>query len=136
MDIVKLVEVLSAFGVGRSGRVPFRFRSRLRRCIAVVDFTSIECALDCGVRGEDGLTEPRVHKRVQRRRRASGGSSPSLPSVSMASMVAALREECARSLVEPSEEGVLADMPTAALEASGRLTGELSNTVGLALLRS
>ena len=106
MNVVKLVEVSSSvFRVGGSGRAPFRFRSRLRRCVAIVGFTSTECTLDCGVRCGDGLTEPRVHKRVRRcRRRVSGGSSPSLPSVSAASVVAALREECARSLIGAPEE--------------------------------
>ena len=76
-----------------------------------------------------------MHGRVRRRWRASGGLSLLLPLVLAASVVAALREECARSLVEHFEGKVLVDMLKAALEASCRLTGELSSTVGLALLR-
>jgi hypothetical protein len=110
IDVIRLVEVLSVSRVEGSRRIPFRLLSRSRRRRAVVDTTSVESTLDSGVRGGDGLLEPRVCGRIQRRRRANGGPSPSLPSVSAASAVSALREECAWSDIEPPEGAVFADM--------------------------
>ena len=136
LDTVTLVEVSSVSGVARSRRAPFRLPSRLWRRRAVVDSTSTVCALDRGARGRDGLLELRVCGRVRRCRRITGGPSPSLSSVSTASAVLVLREECARSHVEPSERVVWADMSTADLEVSSCSTKGLSSTVRVALFRS
>jgi hypothetical protein len=108
LDVAKLVEVSSVSGVGGSRSIPF----------------------------EDRLLDPRICGCVRRRRRVNGGPSLSLPSVSAASAVSALRVECARPHVEPSEGGVLADVSQAALEISSCSTRELSSTAGLALFRS
>jgi hypothetical protein len=64
LDVVKLVKVSSVSGVGESRGIFFRLRSRLRRRGAAVYIASIDCARDRGVRGEDGLCEPRVCGRV------------------------------------------------------------------------
>jgi hypothetical protein len=136
VDIAKLIEVSSVFGVGKLHRIPIRLRSRLRRCSLVVDSISVECALDCGVGGEDGPLEPRIRGRIRRRRLVNGGTSLLLPSVSAASVIAALGEECARSSVEPSKGTVLADMSKAALEVSSCQTVLESSPVGVALFRS
>ena len=80
-----------------------------------------------------------MYDRVHRRRRVTGGSSPSLPSVLAAlatSVVLALREESVRSDVEPLKGQASADMSNAALEVSLRQTGALSLTDGVAVFRA
>jgi hypothetical protein len=74
LNVVELAGVSSVSEAGESRRIPFRIRSRFRQRKAVVGSMPIESALHRGVRGGDGLWEPRVRSTAARRHHFLGVS--------------------------------------------------------------